>query len=50
MANGDLVQVAIDGLLGMLEKLNVCADVDTEDVSEWPKDNNDGGHDTMTEE
>ena len=28
----------------------MCADVDTEDVSEWLKDNNVGGHDTMTEE
>ena len=34
----------------MLEKLNVCAHVDTEDDSEWLKDNNDGGYDTMTEE
>ena len=34
MANGDLVQVVVDDPLGMLEKLNVCADMDTEDVSE----------------
>ena len=28
----------------------MCADVDTEDVTEWLEDNNYGGHDTMMEE
>lgn len=50
MASDDLVQVAADDLLQMLGTISGCSDVDMEDVSEWLKDNNDGGYGTMTEE